>query len=112
MRKYLIIKIDRYYCRGKGIRTQSLYRYNKPLVVTAPSSKAVNPTCLSQLYHSTSKDRFGYSKFETFPVWNKPLKHPLNIAYEAATIDLKDVNMIDNFHHENIRKLLLAIIGI
>lgn len=58
-------------------------------------------TCLGQLYHEFKRGKFaGYSKFETFPVWNVPLKHPLNIAYEAATIDLADVNMIDPFHLE------------
>ena len=58
-------------------------------------------TCLSQLYHENKRGNVaGYSKFETFPVWNVPLKHPLNIAYEAATVDLKDVNMIDYFHLE------------
>ncbi|MGL4732677.1 MAG: DUF1846 domain-containing protein, partial [Fusobacteriaceae bacterium] len=55
----------------------------------------------SQLYHESKRgNTAGYSKFETFPVWNVPLKHPLNIAYEAATVDLKDVNMIDPFHLE------------
>lgn len=58
-------------------------------------------TCLNQLYHERRQGRAaGYSKFETFPVWNVPLKHPLNIAYEAATVDLKDVNMMDNYHFE------------
>ncbi|MBR5741589.1 MAG: DUF1846 family protein, partial [Firmicutes bacterium] len=58
-------------------------------------------TCLSQLYHEQKLgNRARYAKFETFPVWNLPLKHPVNLAYEAATIDLKDVNMIDNFHLE------------
>jgi len=58
-------------------------------------------TCLSQLYHEYKRGKnVGYSKFETFPVWNVPLKHPLNIAYEAATVDLNDVNMIDPFHLE------------
>ncbi|MGL6119945.1 MAG: DUF1846 domain-containing protein, partial [Fusobacteriaceae bacterium] len=58
-------------------------------------------TCLSQLYHESKLGKKpGYSKFETFPVWNVPLKHPLNVAYEAATVDLRDVNMIDPFHLE------------
>lgn len=75
----------------------------KPLVVmTAPgpcSGKLA--TCLSQLYHEYKRGvQAGYAKFETFPVWNLPLKHPVNIAYEAATADLKDVNMIDYFHLE------------
>ncbi|MFU0825136.1 DUF1846 domain-containing protein [Clostridium sp.] len=73
----------------------------KPIVVvTAPGPGSGKlSTCLSQLYHEYKRGRSaGYSKFETFPVWNIPLKHPLNIAYEAATVDLKDVNMIDSFH--------------
>ncbi|SHE32498.1 DUF1846 domain-containing protein [Clostridium fallax] len=73
----------------------------KPIVVvTAPGPGSGKlATCLSQLYHEFRQGKLaGYSKFETFPVWNVPLKHPLNIAYEAATADLKDVNMIDSFH--------------
>ncbi|QGU94639.1 DUF1846 family protein [Clostridium bovifaecis] len=73
----------------------------KPIVVvTAPGPGSGKlGTCLSQLYHEYKRGKIaGYSKFETFPVWNVPLKHPLNIAYEAATVDLKDVNMIDSFH--------------
>ena len=58
-------------------------------------------TCLSQLYHEHKRGvKAGYAKFETFPIWNLPLKHPVNIAYEAATADLNDVNMIDPFHLE------------
>ena len=58
-------------------------------------------TCLSQLYHENKRGiKAGYAKFETFPVWNLPLKHPVNIAYEAATVDLNDRNMIDPFHLE------------
>lgn len=75
----------------------------KPIVVvTAPGPGSGKlGTCLSQLYHENRQGRkVGYSKFETFPVWNMPLKHPLNIAYEAATVDLKDVNMVDSFHLE------------
>lgn len=74
---------------------------SKPIVVvTAPGPGSGKlATCLSQLYHENKQGTVaGYSKFETFPVWNVPLKHPLNIAYEAATVDLKDVNMIDSFH--------------
>ena len=58
-------------------------------------------TCLSQLYHEHKRGiQAGYAKFETFPIWNLPLKHPVNLAYEAATADLNDVNMIDPFHLE------------
>ncbi|MFA6569497.1 MAG: DUF1846 domain-containing protein [Victivallales bacterium] len=75
----------------------------KPLVVVTgpgPGSGKLS-TCLSQLFHEhkTGKNA-GYAKFETFPIWNLPLKHPVNIAYEAATADLRDVNMIDPFHLE------------
>lgn len=75
----------------------------RPIVVVTgpgPGSGKLG-TCLSQLYHEFQRGKMaGYSKFETFPVWNVPLKHPLNVAYEAATADLRDVNMIDNFHLE------------
>ncbi|MGC6767538.1 DUF1846 domain-containing protein [Enterococcus sp. LJL51] len=73
----------------------------KPIViVTAPGPGSGKlATCLNQLYHESKLGHAaGYSKFETFPVWNVPLKHPLNVAYEAATADLGDVNMIDSFH--------------
>lgn len=75
----------------------------KPIVVvTAPGPGSGKlATCLNQLYHESKKGKnVGYSKFETFPVWNVALKHPLNIAYEAATADLNDINMIDPFHLE------------
>lgn len=75
----------------------------KPIVVvTAPGAGSGKlATSLSQIYHESQQGKIaGYSKFETFPVWNVPLKHPLNIAYEAATVDLKDVNMIDSFHFD------------
>jgi len=72
------------------------------VVVTAPGpGSGKMATCLSQLYHDNKRGiRSGYAKFETFPVWNLPLKHPVNLAYEAATADLNDVNMIDPFHLE------------
>ena len=72
------------------------------VVVTAPGpGSGKMATCLSQLYHEHKRGiRAGYAKFETFPVWNLPLKHPVNLAYEAATADLNDVNMIDPFHLE------------
>ncbi len=74
----------------------------KIILVTAPGPASGKlATCLSQLYHEHNrKVNAGYAKFETMPVWNLPLKHPLNMAYEAATADLGDVNMIDNFHLE------------
>lgn len=72
------------------------------VVVTAPGpGSGKMATCLSQLYHEHKRGiSAGYAKFETFPVWNLPLKHPVNLAYEAATADLNDVNMIDPFHLE------------
>ena len=80
----------------------------KPIVVvTAPGPNSGKlATCLNQLYHEYKLgNHAGYSKFETFPVWNIPLKHPLNIAYEAATVDLKDVNMMDYFHFERYQQV-------
>ena len=72
------------------------------VVVTGPGpGSGKMATCLSQLYHEHKRGvNAGYAKFETFPVWNLPLKHPVNLAYEAATADLDDVNMIDPFHLE------------
>lgn len=72
------------------------------VVVTAPGpGSGKMATCLSQLYHDYKRGTLaGYAKFETFPIWNLPLKHPINLAYEAATTDLDDVNMIDPFHLE------------
>ena len=83
----------------------------KPIVVvTAPGANSGKlATCLNQLYHEYKMGNIaGYSKFETFPVWNLPLKHPINIAYEAATVDLKDVNMIDNFHFETYHEITVS----
>ena len=76
---------------------------SRPLVViTAPGpGSGKMATCLSQLYHDHKRGiKAGYAKYETFPIWNIPLKHPVNLAYEAATADLSDVNMIDPFHLE------------
>ena len=72
------------------------------VVVTAPGpGSGKMATCLSQIYHDSKKGiKSGYAKFETFPIWNLPLSHPVNLAYEAATADLADVNMIDPFHLE------------
>ena len=88
---------DEGYGRNEYIETQ------RPLVViTAPGpGSGKMATCLSQLYHEYKRGvKAGYAKFETFPIWNLPLKHPVNLAYEAATADLNDVNMIDPFHLE------------
>ena len=77
------------------------------VVVTAPGpGSGKMATCLSQLYHEYKRGiKAGYAKFETFPVWNLPLKHPVNLAYEAATAALNDVNMIDPYHMEAYGKL-------
>ncbi|MFO7612806.1 MAG: DUF1846 domain-containing protein [Clostridia bacterium] len=87
-----------------GYGTNTYIETKKPLVVVAapgPGSGKL-ATCLSQLYHENLRGvSAGYSKFETFPIWNLPLKHPVNIAYEAATTDLNDKNMIDHFHLVN-----------
>ena len=92
-----LIVSDEGYGRNEYIET------SRPLVViTAPGpGSGKMATCLSQLYHEHKRGvRAGYAKFETFPIWNIPLKHPVNLAYEAATADLNDVNMIDPFHLE------------
>ncbi len=85
----------------EGYGANPYVEVSKPLVVVAGPGGGSGKlaTCLSQLYHEHKQGRrVGYAKFETFPVWNLPLKHPINISYEAATADLKDVNMIDSFH--------------
>jgi uncharacterized protein (UPF0371 family) len=85
----------------EGFGRNDYIETSKPLVVvTAPGpGSGKMATCLSQLYHDYRRGVVaGYAKFETFPVWNLPLKHPINLAYEAATADLNDVNMIDPFH--------------
>lgn len=90
-----LIVSDEGYGRNDYIETA------KPLVIiTAPGpGSGKMATCLSQLYHENKRGiKAGYAKFETFPIWNIPLKHPVNLAYEAATADLNDVNMIDPFH--------------
>ena len=87
----------------EGYGANAYIETTKPLVVvTAPGpANGKLATCLSQLYHEYKHGiKAGYAKYETFPVWNLPLKHPVNVAYEAATADLKDVNMIDSFHLE------------
>ena len=92
-----LIVSDEGYGKNEYIET------TRPLVViTAPGpGSGKMATCLSQLYHEYKRGiSAGYAKFETFPIWNIPLKHPVNLAYEAATADLNDVNMIDPFHLE------------
>ena len=87
----------------EGFGKNDYVETTRPLVVvTAPGpGSGKMAVCLSQLYHEHKKGvKAGYAKFETFPVWNLPLKHPVNMAYEAATADLNDVNMIDPFHLE------------
>ncbi|MDD2217386.1 MAG: DUF1846 domain-containing protein [Eubacteriales bacterium] len=87
----------------EGYGANPFIEVTRPLVaVTGPGGGSGKlATCLSQLYHENARGiKVRYAKFETFPIWNLPLKHPVNIAYEAATVDLEDVNMIDWFHLE------------
>ena len=87
----------------EGFGRNEYIETSRPLVViTAPGpGSGKMATCLSQLYHDNKRGiKAGYAKYETFPIWNIPLKHPVNLAYEAATADLNDVNMIDPFHLE------------
>ncbi|MBE5999450.1 MAG: DUF1846 domain-containing protein [Sarcina sp.] len=87
----------------EGFGRNEYIETSRPLVVvTAPGpGSGKMATCLSQLYHENKRGvTAGYAKFETFPVWNLPLNHPVNLAYEAATADLDDINMIDPFHFE------------
>ena len=106
---YRLYLIDGYPSNVSHIVSEEGYGKNdyiitsRPLViVTAPGpGSGKMATCLSQLYHENKRGvKAGYAKFETFPIWNLPLKHPVNLAYEAATADLNDVNMIDPFHLE------------
>lgn len=92
-----LIVSDEGYGKNDYIETQ-----RSLVVITAPGpGSGKMATCLSQLYHEHKRGiHAGYAKFETFPIWNIPLKHPVNLAYEAATADLNDVNMIDPFHLE------------
>ena len=87
----------------EGYGANAYIETSKPLVVVTgpgPGSGKL-ATCLSQLYHDHTQGRkAGYAKFETFPIWNLPLKHPVNVAYEAATADIRDFNQIDPFHLE------------
>ena len=111
----LKIKVYTHYCidgypsniplivSDEGYGKNDYIETSRPLVIiTAPGpGSGKMATCLSQLYHEHKRGvHAGYAKFETFPIWNIPLKHPVNLAYEAATADLNDVNMIDPFHLE------------
>ena len=92
----------------EGFGKNDYIETKKPLVVvTAPGpGSGKMATCLSQLYHEYKQGiKAGYAKYETFPIWNIPLNHPVNLAYEAATADLNDVNMIDPFHMEAYNKI-------
>ena len=109
IKTYLHYNIDGYPSNIEKIVSENGYgkddyiETTRPLVViTAPGpGSGKMATCLSQLYHEHLRGvKAGYAKFETFPIWNLPLKHPVNLAYEAATADLNDVNMIDPFHLE------------
>ena len=109
IKSYLHYKIEGYPRNIKLIVSDEGYGKNdyiettRPLVVvTAPGpGSGKMAACLSQLYHENKRGiEAGYAKFETFPIWNLPLRHPVNIAYEAATADLNDVNMIDTYHLE------------
>jgi len=91
----------------KGYGADPFIKTTKPIVlVTAPAPNGGKfSTCLGQLYHENKRGRnAAYAKFETFPVWNLPLKHPVNIAYEASTADLGDFNLVDPFHLEAYKK--------
>ena len=109
MKVYLHYSIDGYpldvakVVSDEGFGKNEYIETTRPLVVvTAPGpGSGKMATCLSQLYHENLRNiKAGYAKFETFPIWNLPLKHPVNLAYEAATADLNDVNMIDPYHLE------------
>ncbi len=92
-----LIVSDNGYGKNEYVKTS-----RRLVVITAPGpGSGKMAVCLSQLYHEHKRGlEAGYAKFETFPIWNLPLKHPVNVAYEAATADLNDVNMIDPFHLE------------
>lgn len=81
----------------------------KLVVVTAPGPNSGKlATCLSQLYHEHKRgNKAGYAKYETFPIWNLPLKHPVNVAYEAATADLGDINIVDPFHFSTYQQIAI-----
>jgi uncharacterized protein (UPF0371 family) len=91
----------------EGYGANEYIETDKSLVIVTGSGPGSGKlaTCLSQLYHDYRRgNKSGYAKFETFPVWNLPIRHPVNIAYEAATADIKDFNLIDSFHLESYEK--------
>ncbi|MBL7198159.1 MAG: DUF1846 domain-containing protein [Candidatus Omnitrophica bacterium] len=96
-----VIVSDDGFGKNKYIETE-----NPLVIVTAPGPGSGKlSTCLSQLYHDYKRGvKSGYAKFETFPIWNMPLKHPVNVAYEAATADIRDFNLVDPFHLETYNK--------
>ena len=99
-----------YIVSDEGFGKNDYIETTRPLVViTAPGpGSGKMATCLSQLYHEQKRGvKAGYAKFETFPIWNIPLNHPVNLAYEAVTADLNDVNMIDPFHLEAYEKTVV-----
>lgn len=94
----------------QGFAKNAYIETERPIViVTGPGAGSGKlATCLSQLYHEHEQGILaGYAKFETFPVWNLPLKHPVNVAYEAATVDIQDANVIDSYHYEAYHKLAI-----
>ncbi len=95
---------------AEGYGAAEFIETERPIVVVTgpgPGSGKL-ATCLSQLYHERRRQRVaGYAKFETFPVWNLPLEHPINVAYEAATVDLKDLNMVDPLHLQAYNKVAI-----
>ena len=95
-------------CSEDGFGKNEYIKTQKPIVVvTAPGPNSGKlSTCLSQLYHDNKESvESGYAKFETFPIWNLPLKHPINVAYEAATADIMDFNLVDPFHLNKYKKI-------
>ncbi len=111
---YLHVPIEGYpsdidaVCSKHGFGKNDYIDTRKPIVVvTAPGPNSGKlSTCLSQIYHDHQRNiHAGYAKFETFPIWNLPLKHPVNVAYEAATADIQDSNLVDPFHLNTYNKI-------
>ncbi|MBW0597261.1 DUF1846 family protein [Mycoplasma anatis] len=103
------IDVD-YICSENGFgKNQYIKTKRELIIVTAPGPGSGKlATCLSQIYNDYQNNiKSGYAKFETFPVWNIELNHPINLAYEAATVDLNDINMIDPFHYQKYKKIAI-----